>query len=852
MSKTEQLREIVSRRILVLDGAMGTLIQRRRLEEEDYRGERWKDWDIDLKGNYDLLSITRPDVIRDIHLEYLEAGADIIETNTFSANRISQTDYRMEEWAYEMNHASAKIARKAVDDFQRENPSQIRFVAGSMGPTNRTASLSPDVNRPEFRAVDFKRLKEAYYEQARGLIDGGVDILLIETIFDTLNAKAALFAIQELFDERKCKLPVMVSGTITDASGRTLSGQTVEAFYISVSHVELFSIGLNCALGAKEMLPHLSALSQIASCPVSAYPNAGLPNELGAYDQTAEEMKKYIVEFASTGLVNIIGGCCGTTPEHIRLMAEAVRGIPPRNVSVKLPYTSLSGLEPLIFRPELNFVNIGERTNVTGSKAFAKLILNNQYEEALQVARQQVEAGAQIIDVNMDEGLLDGVHAMRTFLNFICSEPEIVRIPVMIDSSKWDVIEAGLQCLQGKSIVNSISLKEGEKTFKYQADKIKKYGAATVVMAFDEKGQADSIERKTEICRRAYRILTEEVGFNPTDIIFDPNIFAVATGIEEHNEYAVNFIEACRNIKLYCPGARISGGVSNLSFSFRGNEVVRQAMHSAFLYHAIQAGMDMGIVNAGMIDVYSDINPELLGLVEDVLFNRRPDATERLTIFAEKIKGQGKSNEKSEEEWRSRPIEERLKYALVKGINEFIQEDTEEARLRATSPIKVIEGPLMDGMNEVGDLFGSGKMFLPQVVKSARVMKQAVSYLLPFMELEKNNSSMSKGKVLLATVKGDVHDIGKNIVGVVLACNNYEIHDLGVMVSCEKILEAAVTIDADIIGLSGLITPSLDEMVHVASEMRKKKFKLPLLIGGATTSKLHTSRIMSEIAGLAI
>ncbi|HMW38532.1 MAG: methionine synthase [Saprospiraceae bacterium] len=841
MSKTEQLREIVSRRILVLDGAMGTLIQRRRLQEEDYRGERWKDWDIDLKGNYDLLSISRPDVIRDIHVEYLEAGADIIETNTFSANRISQTDYRMEEWAYEMNLASAKIARKAVDDFQRENPSQIRFVAGSMGPTNRTASLSPDVNRPEFRAVDFNQLKEAYYEQARGLIDGGVDILLIETIFDTLNAKAALFAIQELFDERKCKLPVMVSGTITDASGRTLSGQTVEAFYISVSHVELFSIGLNCALGAKEMLPHLSALSQIASCPVSAYPNAGLPNELGAYDQTAEEMKKYIVEFASTGLVNIIGGCCGTTPEHIRLMAEAVRGIPPRNVSVKLPYTSLSGLEPLIFRPELNFVNIGERTNVTGSKAFAKLILNNQYEEALQVARQQVEAGAQIIDVNMDEGLLDGVHAMRTFLNFICSEPEIVRIPVMIDSSKWDVIEAGLQCLQGKSIVNSISLKEGEKTFKYQADKIKKYGAATVVMAFDEKGQADSIERKTEICRRAYKILTEEVGFNPTDIIFDPNIFAVATGIEEHNDYAVNFIEACRNIKLYCPGARISGGVSNLSFSFRGNEVVRQAMHSAFLYHAIQAGMDMGIVNAGMIDVYSDINPELLELVEDVLFNRRTDATERLTIFAEKIKGQGKSNEKSAEEWRSRPIEERLKYALVKGINEFIQEDTEEARLRATSPIKVIEGPLMDGMNEVGDLFGSGKMFLPQVVKSARVMKQAVSYLLPFMELEKNNSSRSKGKVLLATVKGDVHDIGKNIVGVVLACNNYEIHDLGVMVSCEKILEAAMTIDADIIGLSGLITPSLDEMVHVASEMRKKKFKLPLLIGGATTSKLHTS-----------
>lgn len=841
MSKTEQLREILKRRILVLDGAMGTLIQRRKLEEVDYRGERWKDWNIDLKGNYDLLSISRPDVIRDIHFEYLDAGADIIETNTFSANRISQTDYHMEDWAYEMNLASAKIARNAVDDFQKKNPTQTRFVAGSMGPTNRTASLSPDVNRPEFRAVDFNQLREAYYEQAKGLIDGGVDILLIETIFDTLNAKAALFAIQELFDERNCKLPVMVSGTITDASGRTLSGQTVEAFYISVSHVELFSIGLNCALGAKEMLPHLSALSQIAACPVSAYPNAGLPNELGAYDQTAEEMKNYIIEFASTGLVNIIGGCCGTTPEHIRLMAEAVRGIPPRSVSGEIPYTCLSGLEPLIFRPELNFVNIGERTNVTGSKAFAKLILNNKYEEALQVARQQVEAGAQIIDVNMDEGLLDGVHAMRTFLNFICSEPEIVRIPVMIDSSKWDVIEAGLQCLQGKSIVNSISLKEGEKTFKYQADKIKKYGAATVVMAFDEKGQADTIERKTEICRRAYKILTEEVGFKPTDIIFDPNIFAVATGIEEHNDYAVNFIEACKKIKMHCPGARISGGVSNLSFSFRGNELVRQAMHSAFLYHAIQAGMDMGIVNAGMIDVYSDINPELLELVEDVLFNRRPDATERLTIFAEKLKGKGKATEKSAEEWRSRPVEERLKYALVKGINEFIQEDTEEARLKATSPIRVIEGPLMDGMNEVGDLFGSGKMFLPQVVKSARVMKQAVSYLLPFMEIEKNKSSRSKGKVLLATVKGDVHDIGKNIVGVVLACNNYEIHDLGVMVSCEKILEAAIGINADIIGLSGLITPSLDEMVHVASEMKKKKFKLPLLIGGATTSKLHTS-----------
>ncbi len=835
------LEQISKKRILLLDGAMGTMIQKHQLSEEDFRGQRFKNSSIDLKGNNELLSLNRPEIIYDIHRQYLLAGSDIIETNTFSANRISQSDYALEEFCYDMNLASAQLARKAVDDFEKENIGQTRFVAGALGPTTRTASLSPDVNRPEFRSVDFDQLYSAYLEQARGLIDGGCDILLVETIFDTLNAKAALFAIQDIFEELQKTYPVMVSGTITDASGRTLSGQTVEAFYISMSHLNLFSIGLNCALGAKEMLPHLRSLSKIAECKISAYPNAGLPNELGAYDQTPEEMKEYIKEFASSGLVNIVGGCCGTTPFHIKLMYEAVQGISPRKSLESSTFTTLSGLEPLVFRPEINFVNIGERTNVTGSKAFAKLILNNKMDEAISVAKQQVDAGAQIIDINMDEGLLDGAKAMKEYINFISSEPDIIKIPVMVDSSKWKVIEAGLKCLQGKSVVNSISLKEGEEVFKWQANKIKKYGAATVVMAFDEQGQADTVERKVEICERAYKILIHEIGFKPQDIIFDPNIFAVATGIEEHNNYAINYIEACRQIKLKCPGSKISGGVSNLSFSFRGNETVRQAMHSVFLYHAIQAGMDMGIVNAGMIDIYSNIPKDLLELVEDVIFNRRADATERLTFFAEGLSKTGKTTTKVSEEWRTKNVNDRLKYALVKGITEYIIEDVEEARQLMSAPIQVIEGPLMDGMNEVGDLFGSGKLFLPQVVKSARVMKQAVAYLLPFMESDQSQKKNTKGKILLATVKGDVHDIGKNIVGVVLACNNYEIHDMGVMVSCEKILDKAIEIKADIIGLSGLITPSLDEMVTVAKEMNHRKLNVPLLIGGATTSKLHTA-----------
>ncbi len=850
MSIFNELDDIASKRILILDGAMGTMIQGYKLTEQDFRGERLKDHPKDLKGNNDLLSITRPDVIEQIHLKYLEAGSDIIETNTFSATVISQADYGLEDLVYEINFESARIAKKAITEFLKTNPGQRRFVAGALGPTNRTASLSPDVNRPGFRAIHFDQLKEAYYTQAKGLMEGGADILLVETIFDTLNAKAALYAIEELFEHKGQKLPVMVSGTITDASGRTLSGQTVEAFYISMTHLPLFSIGLNCALGAKELRPHLEELSKISNIRVSAYPNAGLPNELGGYDQTAEEMCSFISDFAKQGYVNIIGGCCGSTPEHIRLMAKAVRNVAPRKIPDLPVYTELSGLEALIFRPELNFVNIGERTNVTGSKQFAKLILNNNYEEAIVVARQQVEAGAQIIDVNMDEGLLDGEKAMSDFLHLISSEPDIIKVPVMIDSSKWNVIEAGLKCLQGKCVVNSISLKEGEEKFLEQAIKVKRYGAAVVVMAFDEQGQADTIERKVEICKRAYHLLIDKIGFHPSNIIFDPNIFAVATGIEEHNEYAINYIEATRQIKAACPYAKISGGVSNLSFSFRGNETVRQAMHASFLYHAIQAGMDMGIVNAGQIEVYDEIDKDLLVLVEDVLFNRRPDATERLTDFAEGVKKKNTSKDKNQiEAWRTEDVVNRLKHALVKGINEFILEDAEEARVQLGHPLRVIEGPLMDGMNEVGDLFGAGKMFLPQVVKSARVMKQAVAYLTPFMEQDKSQAAKAKGKILLATVKGDVHDIGKNIVGVVLACNNYEIFDLGVMVSCERILEHAREVKADIIGLSGLITPSLDEMVHVAGEMKKHNFDLPLLIGGATTSKLHTAlRIEPEYA----
>jgi 5-methyltetrahydrofolate--homocysteine methyltransferase len=835
------IKELARHKILVLDGAMGTMIQRYKLQESDYRGERFKNHHSDLKGNNDLLSITRPDIILEIHKAYLDAGADIIETNTFNGTRISQSDYHLEEVTYEINFQSAQIAKKAAQEFTTKNPDKPRFVAGAMGPTNKTASISPDVNNPGYRAITFDELVANYYEQAQGLMDGGADILLVETVFDTLNCKAALFAIQNLKDERKSDIPVMVSGTITDASGRTLSGQTAEAFYISIAHADLFSVGLNCALGAKELRPHLVDLSAISDCWVSAYPNAGLPNELGAYDQSPDEMKAFIQEFAASGLVNIIGGCCGTTPDHIKAMAEAVQGMPVRSLPQRKKLSAYSGLEPLIVRDDLNFINIGERTNVTGSRKFAKLIAENKYNEALSVALQQVESGAQIIDVNMDEGLLDSKEAMKTFLNLVMAEPDIAKVPVMIDSSKFEVIEAGLKCVQGKCIVNSISMKEGEAEFRRQANLLRKYGAATVVMAFDEQGQADTIERKVDICKRAYKILTEEIHFPAEDIIFDPNIFAVATGIQEHNEYAINFIEATRQIKAACPGAKVSGGVSNISFSYRGNDKVREAMHAAFLYHAIQAGMDMGIVNAGMVEVYEEVDKELLILVEDVLFNRNEKATEALTNYAERVAGGGKVIQK-DLRWRESSVEERLSHALVKGITDYIDEDTEEARQKYTSPLQVIEGPLMDGMNIVGDLFGAGKMFLPQVVKSARVMKKSVAYLTPYIDAEKAISGGSaKGKILMATVKGDVHDIGKNIVGVVLACNNYEIIDLGVMVSADRILTAAKEHGADIIGLSGLITPSLDEMVHVAKEMQRQGFTTPLLIGGATTSKTHTA-----------
>lgn len=842
MTTLSQLREQLAQRILIIDGAMGTMIQRYRLDEQDYRGERFANWHKDVKGNNDLLCLTQPRILEDIHKAYLEAGADIIETNTFSSTSVALADYDMQALAYEMNLASAQIARRAADEYTQKTPEKPRYVAGALGPTNRTASLSPDVNNPGFRAITFDELRDAYYDQAAGLMDGGVDILLVETIFDTLNAKAALFAIETLFDERGIHLPVMISGTITDASGRTLSGQTVEAFWISVQHVKPFCIGLNCALGASEMRPYLETLSEIADCYVHAYPNAGLPNEMGEYDETPHQMCGKIEEFAQSGFLNIVGGCCGTTPDHIRHIATHVERIAPRKIPKSSPYTMLSGLEPLIIRPETNFVNVGERTNVTGSKQFARLIKNGDYAAALVVAQQQVEGGAQILDVNMDEGLLDSEEAMETFLHLVMSEPEIAKLPIMIDSSKFAVIERGLKCVQGKCVVNSISMKEGEAEFIRQAKLVRRYGAAAVVMAFDEKGQADTKERKVEICSRAYRILTEQVGFLPQDIIFDPNIFAVATGLEEHNGYAVDFIEATREIKANCPGVKISGGVSNISFSFRGNDAVREAMHSAFLYHAIHAGMDMGIVNAGMIEVYENIPKELLDLVEDVLLNRREDATERLTEFAERVKQDGGRQVQRDLSWREAPVAKRLEYALVRGITDFVEVDTEEARQLFPRPLHVIEGPLMDGMNVVGDLFGSGKMFLPQVVKSARVMKKAVAYLTPFIEAEKQaGDKSSKGRILLATVKGDVHDIGKNIVGVVLACNNYDITDLGVMVPADKILKAAKEIGADVIGLSGLITPSLDEMVHVAKEMQREGFTIPLLIGGATTSKTHTA-----------
>ena len=838
------IQEIAKERILLIDGAMGTMLQAYQLEEADFRGDRFKDHPSDLKGNNDLLSLSRPDVVEAIHTAYLEAGADLIETNTFNANAISQSDYGTEDLVYEINLESAKIARKSADKFSHDP----RFVCGALGPTNRTASLSPDVNDPGFRNVSFDELAAAYGEQVRGLLDGGVDVLLVETVFDTLNCKAALFAIQSLLEERGEEVPIIVSGTITDASGRTLSGQTVEAFWHSIRHVDLFCVGLNCALGAEQIRPFLDALSTVADTLVSVYPNAGLPNEFGEYDQSPEAMAKIIKEFSDSGLVNLVGGCCGTTPDHIKAIANAVEDIQPRIIPDIAPLTKLSGLEPVTIRPESNFINVGERTNVTGSARFRRLIEEDNYEEALSVARQQIENGAQVIDVNMDEGLLDSEAAMGTFLRLIAAEPDIAKVPVMVDSSKWSVLETGLKNLQGKGIVNSISMKEGEDEFKRQAGVIKKYGAAVIVMAFDESGQADSYERKIEICSRAYDILTEEVGFPPEDIIFDPNIFAVATGIEEHNEYANAYIEAAKTLKEALPGIHISGGVSNISFSFRGNDGVREAMHSAFLYHAIQAGMDMGIVNAGQLTVYDDIDPELKTRVEDVLFNRREDATDRLVEIAEEYRGVKRSEEK-DLSWRDQTVEQRICHALVEGIMDFVVEDTEEARKKYDRAIEVIEGPLMDGMNVVGDLFGAGKMFLPQVVKSARVMKKAVAHLVPFIEKEKDELGLtgkSNGKIIMATVKGDVHDIGKNIVGVVLGCNGYDVIDLGVMVPSDKILNSARDEGADIIGLSGLITPSLDEMVHVAEEMERLEFDVPLLIGGATTSKTHTAVKIEE------
>ena len=834
------IKKILNERILVLDGAMGTMIQRHKLEEEDFRGERFKDHAHSLKGNNDLLSLTRPDIIKEIHAQYFEAGADIAETNTFSGTSIAQSDYKLEEIVYDLNFQSAKIAKEVADEFTKREPNKPRFVAGSMGPTNRTASLSPDVNDPGYRAVTFDQLVDAYYEQTRGLVDGGVDLLLVETIFDTLNAKAALFGIEKFFFETGKRIPIMVSGTITDASGRTLSGQTVEAFLYSVSHLDLLSVGFNCALGAKQLRPHISTISEKSELLISAHPNAGLPNAFGEYDETPESTALQIEEFLREDLINIIGGCCGTTPEHIKAIADVAKNYKPRVPPVIPHIPRYSGLEPLEVYKGSNFVNVGERTNVTGSAKFKKFIVDGNFEEALTIARHQVEGGAQVIDVNMDEGMLDSEEIMTKFLNLIASEPDISKLPIMIDSSKWSVIEAGLKCVQGKAIVNSISMKEGEEKFKEQARKVRMYGAAVIVMAFDEKGQADSLERKIEICQRAYDILTKEVGFPPEDIIFDPNILTVATGIEEHNNYAVDYINAAKWIKQNLPGAQVSGGVSNISFSFRGNNVVREAMHTAFLYHAIKAGMDMGIVNPGMLEVYEEIPKDLLERVEDVILNRRADSTERLVEFAENIKHKGKVQVK-DETWRKMDVKKRLTHALVKGIVEYIDEDTEEARQLFDKPIEVIEGPLMDGMNVVGDLFGEGKMFLPQVVKSARVMKKAVAFLLPFIEAGKEEGAKPKGKILMATVKGDVHDIGKNIVGVVLGCNNYDVIDLGVMVSCEKILETARNEKVDVIGLSGLITPSLDEMVHVAKEMEREGFNIPLLIGGATTSKVHTA-----------
>jgi 5-methyltetrahydrofolate--homocysteine methyltransferase len=877
-----RLHACLAERILILDGAMGTMIQRHGLSEADFRGARFAGHAKDLKGNNDLLILTRPDVIGGIHRAYLAAGADIIETNTFSSNAIAQADYGLESVVYELNLEGARLARQAADEYTAKTPDKPRFVAGAMGPTNRILSISPDVNNPSFRNMTFDELREAYKEQVRGLIDGGCDLLLVETIVDTLNAKAAIVALEEVIEEGRPRLPLMISVTITDRSGRTLSGQTIDAFYVSIRHAQPFSVGINCALGAREMRPYVAELARLAEQYVTCYPNAGLPNAFGEYDERPPDTAGLLGEFAQSGFVNIVGGCCGTTPDHIAAIAQAVRDLPPRRAGqaggagrvggagraggpgqerlrphraedneIRGGLTQFAGLETLTIRPDANFQMVGERTNVTGSRKFARLVLAGDWTEAAAVALDQVRGGANLIDVNMDEGLLDSEQAMTTFLNYIATEPEIARVPVMIDSSKWSVILAGLKCVQGKSVVNSISLKEGEDDFLRKATLVRRYGAGVVVMAFDETGQADTIDRKVSICQRAYRLLTERAGFEPTDIIFDPNILAIATGLEEHNDYAINFIEATRIIKATCPGVKVSGGVSNLSFSFRGNEVVREAMHAAFLYHAIKAGMDMGIVNAGQLAVYENIPKDLLERVEDVIFNRRPDATERLVEFAGTVKGEGRKQER-DLAWRNATVEARLSHALVHGVVDFIEEDVEEARQKYPRPLDIIEGPLMDGMKVVGDLFGAGKMFLPQVVKSARAMKRAVAYLEPFMEEERqrqrrgapapvSNAVGGQGKIVLATVKGDVHDIGKNIVGVVLGCNNYEVVDLGVMVPCDRILQTAIDQKADIVGLSGLITPSLDEMAFVASEMERRGMTQPLLIGGATTSKQHTA-----------
>lgn len=847
MNRTELLKQQLQTRILVTDGATGSLLQTYELDEAGYRMERFADFPYDIKNNHEVLNLTQPDIIKAVHTAYLEAGADLITTNTFNGTSISQAEFHMEEYVYEMNREAARLAQEAIAEFSDAHPDLMqdkpRFVLGSMGPANKMLSLSPDVVDPAYRATSFDKVAAAYGEAARGLIDGGADVLLIETIFDTLNAKAAVFGIQDVFAEKGVELPLMISGTITDASGRTLSGQTMEAFYYSLRHAGALIVGMNCSFGPGTLRPYITSIANMADSYISFYPNAGLPDGFGGFSEQIEDMVPVLRELAEEGYLNIIGGCCGTTPAYIRAFVEAVAGLPPRPIPTIEPRMRLSGMEPFTVTPEMNFINVGERTNVTGSRRFSRLILKGKYDEALSVARQQVENGAQIIDVNMDEGMLDAEKAMPHFLNLIASEPDIARVPLMIDSSKWSVIEAGLKCVQGKSIINSISMKEGVDEFKHHAKMARRYGAAVVVMAFDEEGQADSYERKIDICARAYKILTEEVGFPPEDIIFDPNIFAIATGIEEHNDYATAYIEATRWIKENLPYALVSGGVSNLSFSFRGNDRVREAMHAAFLYRAIQAGMDMGIVNAGQLDIYEEIPPVLLEAIEDVLFNRRPDATDRLVELAETVRGKGKEN-KEDLSWREASVNERLAYALVKGIDTYIVEDTEAARLVAERPLHIIEGPLMDGMNRVGDLFGAGKMFLPQVVKSARVMKKAVAHLVPYLEAEKIEMGLadqSNGKILMATVKGDVHDIGKNIVGVVLQCNGYDVIDLGVMVPAEKILQTAREENVDVIGLSGLITPSLEEMRNFAAEMQRQNITLPLLIGGATTSKIHTA-----------